>query len=280
MPVVTAIELITPDVAKDLLARNVLNRGVRTRQVRQIAEAMAAGRWDFNGESIKIAEDGTLLDGQHRLMGVCEAGVAIQMVVVRGLAAPAQDTMDTGRRRTLSDVLAIAGYVDAVALAAGINALHRYYQTNGFARSVSPTIPEALDLLKREPTIADSVKRARNVTNEIRGPVGVFAACHHVFASVDPRAADEFFRKLELGDELDQGDPIYHLRRHVLRTRKDRSYAKQPHHMAALMFKAFNLWRRGARVTLLTYKSGGSNPEAFPDLERPPGRRRKKAAKA
>jgi hypothetical protein len=267
MAVRTAIKDVTPEVAQRLLGRNSRNRPVRASHVRQLAEAMSSGRWDFNGESIKISQDGSLLDGQHRLMAIREAQVTVRMVVVEGLPTPAQDTVDTGRRRKLSDVLFIAGHPDANALATALNALHRYRTTGGFAPGASPTVREALELLEREPTLIESVRVARRVTKEIRGPIGVFAACHHIFSMVDQDAADEFFQKLQVGDELKRGDPIYHLRRHVLRTRQDRAYAKRPQHMGALTFKAFNLWRSGERVELLTYKSGGTAPERFPALD-------------
>jgi hypothetical protein len=273
----TAIKEVSPRMAQDLLGRNQRNRPVRVSHVRQLAEAMASGRWDFNGESIKIADDGTLIDGQHRLLALRDAGVSLPMVIVEGLPVPVQDTVDTGRRRKLSDVLFIAGYPDSNALATALNALHRYRETGSFGATSSPTIREALDLVEREPTIVESVRVARRVTKEIRGPIGVFAACHHVFAMVDQSAADEFFLRLQLGDELERGDPIFHLRRHVLRTRQDRAYAKRPQHMGALTFKAFNLWRSGEQVELLTYKSGGPNPERFPDLDDAPAPRKRRA---
>ena len=117
MSVKPSIERISPARAKALLARNQHNRVVRPAHVRQLTEAMTSGRWVFNGESIKIDEDGGLLDGQHRLIAICDSGVTGQVVVVEGLPRPVQDTVDTGRRRKLSDVLAIAGYPDASALA-------------------------------------------------------------------------------------------------------------------------------------------------------------------
>jgi hypothetical protein len=99
------------------------------------------GEWDLNGQTIKVSVDGALLDGQHRLEAVVHSGVTISSVVVRGLSPAARDTIDTGRRRRLADVLAIEGYPDAIALATGVNALYRLRKKVriDYARSTAPT---------------------------------------------------------------------------------------------------------------------------------------------
>jgi hypothetical protein len=266
MAVVPRIENISPARAKALLARNDHNRVVRANHVRQLTEAMVSGQWVFNGETIKLAEDGSLLDGQHRLMAIREAGVTVPMVIVEGLPNPVQDSVDTGRRRKLSDVLAIQGHPDVHALATALNSLYRYRTAGTFGRTVAPTTPQALDLLEREPGIIESVRVARRVTKEIKGPIGVFAACHHIFSELAPDEADEFFDKLRRGTNLGSQNPIFLLRRQIIKARLDRAYAQKPHHVAGLTFKAFIAWREGKTLRLLSYKSNGPNPERFPRL--------------
>lgn len=275
MAVQGRVASVTPALARQLLESNGRNRRVRQAQVEQFAKAMTNGSWDLNGETIKIADDGTVLDGQHRLMAIVLADVTVDLVLVEGLPVETQDSMDTGVRRKLSDVLSIAGVPDAMAVSTALNAYFRYKQTGSFEPHRSPTVREALALYADHPTLDDSVRVSRRVTKEIRGPIGVFAACHHIFAGVDQKAADEFFDRLALGDGLEQGNPIFHLRRHVVRTRQDRMYAKRPQHIAALTFKAFNHWRRGESISLLTYKSSGKAPEQFPILDISMPRRRK-----
>ena len=58
---------ITPELAHEWLGFNTHNRNIRQRIVTAYAADMTGGDWQWNGESIKFAEDGTLLDGQHRL---------------------------------------------------------------------------------------------------------------------------------------------------------------------------------------------------------------------
>ncbi|MCW3018705.1 MAG: hypothetical protein JWN10_1013 [Solirubrobacterales bacterium] len=256
------IERITPAKARKILRSNGHNRNLRRARVESFAEALSRGEWVLNGETIKIAEDGTLLDGQHRLEAVIAAGVSMRTVVVRALPVEAQDTVDTGRKRRLADLLTIEGHSDAHGLAATINMLHRYRagQRLDPSRSGAPTPQQALALVEEVPGLRDSVRAARKLTNEIGGPLGIFGALHSVFRGIDPRATDEFFARLEDGLELTKGDPVWHLRRSILHTRRDRHYAQTPYYMAAVIIKAFNYRRAGRTIDLLSFRSS----EPFP----------------
>lgn len=105
----TSIETITPQLAKDILANNRSNRSVNSTIVAHYADAISRGQWELNGESIKIAHDGRLLDGQHRLMAVIKSGIPIQTLVIRGLSPEVFDTLDQGRARTGGDLLSSMG---------------------------------------------------------------------------------------------------------------------------------------------------------------------------
>ena len=87
---------ITPAMAQEWAGLNTRNRPVRYTKVAQFARDMTAGKWMLNGETIKIASDGTILDGQHRLYACIQAEVPFETVVIRGLPMEAQDTIDTG----------------------------------------------------------------------------------------------------------------------------------------------------------------------------------------
>ena len=62
---------ITPTLAGEILRLNSNNRNVRDYMVRQYAQMMKEGRWDENSPAtISFYQDGTLADGQHRLLAV------------------------------------------------------------------------------------------------------------------------------------------------------------------------------------------------------------------
>lgn len=264
MAVTPEIRLVLPADAKALLARNDDNRTVRSKHVRQLSEAMRVGHWVFNGETIKIASDGTLLDGQHRLMAMVEAGVTLSMVVVEGLPRPVQNSIDTGRKRRLPEALHTRGYADVNWLASSLNALYRYRVTGAFGRGGTPTTPQAIELLEREPQIVDSLRVARIVYDEIRGLPAIFAASHRVFSDHDPEKAQEFFEKLRHGTNLGVRNPIWLLRRQMIRARLRPKYTLTPQMVAGLTFKAFVAWRDGRPVQLLSFRPA---VERLPSLE-------------
>lgn len=261
------VEPITPEEAEELLQANTHNRPLRAPRVDQLAEAMRRGEWIVNGETIKIAEDGTLIDGQHRLQAVVDSGVTIETLVIRGLPLEVQDTVDTGRRRRLADILSIEGYSDSHALGAALSMLHRFRTGKrvDYSHANAPSSQQALDLLEEEPQIMESVQIARRVTKAVGGPIGVFSALHLLFKEVDAGSTEEFYARLADGTRLEPDDPLLHLRNQLIKPRKDRNYVQSPHHIAGLTIKAFNQRREGRRVELLFFRKG----EKFPEIDPP-----------
>lgn len=100
------VETITPEIAKTMLGENVNNRRISRDNVNLFAREIRNGEWRFNGEAIKFGKDGRLLDGQHRLLAVIAADKPLTTLVIRGLEDETQQTMDSGKTRTLGDVLA------------------------------------------------------------------------------------------------------------------------------------------------------------------------------
>lgn len=100
-----SVEVITPEIAASLLERNTGNRAVRRAVVSQLARDMKRGHWQLSHQGIAIAPDGRLLDGQHRLNAIVEAGIPVRMVVARNVSPEAFAVMDRGKMRTLRDVL-------------------------------------------------------------------------------------------------------------------------------------------------------------------------------
>ncbi len=265
-----ALERITPEDAGVLLAANDHNRNIRPPRVTQLANAIRRGEWEVNGQTLKVAANGTLIDGQHRLHAVMESGIPIETLVMRDLPPEVQDTVDTGRKRRLADILKIEGYRDTHALAAAVNILYRYRSglRIDYSQAGAPSPPQAMELIAKEPQIVDSVKMARVLAKHLHGPIGVFSAMHCVFVQVDPEPAEEFFEKLKLGEELAKGDPVLHLRGQLNRPQKDRGYTQSPATVTGLICKAFNLRREGRRVNLLTFRKNEKIPPIDPPAQR------------
>jgi hypothetical protein len=259
---------VTPKMAREILARNTENRNLRPAYVRQLAAAMERGEWVLNGEPVQIAEDGMLLNGQHRLSAVVESGVTVQMVIIEGLAVSARRTMDMGTRRNLSDVLALHGKIDTTNLAAVLGLLHRY-RTGArvdFASRTAPTVPQALQLLEQEPGIEEAVTDARRIYRVCRLRMTVAAFLLYIFEEEDPGMGKRFFDAVCEPRREPEGSAAVVLRSHLDRVRAEPNYQFSSVVLLAVTIKAFNAWREGRSVEVLSYRPGGESPEQFPKI--------------
>lgn len=110
----TKIIEITPDIAREWLEKNTVNRNISPNRVYSYAEDIKKGKWQLNGESIKFNTAGRLVDGQHRLSAVVKANKPIKCVVMFDM--PEDITIyDRGRNRNEADCLIISGKSKEVA---------------------------------------------------------------------------------------------------------------------------------------------------------------------
>jgi multidrug resistance efflux pump len=79
------VEVITPEQAAEYLKNNAYHRKVKKKKVAEYMKEMVDGNWKLNGKTIVFDRDGRLLNGQHRLGAVAEAGVSLTTLVVRGV---------------------------------------------------------------------------------------------------------------------------------------------------------------------------------------------------
>ena len=73
---------VTPELALSWLNAGKSNRVVSNVHVYDLAAQMQTSRWRLNHNGIAFAEDGTLLDGLHRLHAVVHSGKTVPMIVV------------------------------------------------------------------------------------------------------------------------------------------------------------------------------------------------------
>ncbi len=259
---------VTPSMAAAMLKGNTENRNLRPAYVRQLAGAMQRGEWILNGEPIQIATNGLLLNGQHRLTAVVESGVTVKMLVVRGLPVSTRRTMDMGTRRNLSDVLALHGKVDTTNLAAVLGLLHRY-RTGvrvDFASRTAPTVPQALQLLDEEPGVEHALTEGRRIYRISHLRVTVSALLFYLFEEADPGQGRKFLDAVCEPRLEPDGSPARALRSYLDRVRTEPNYQFSSVILLAMTIKAFNAWREGRAVEVLSYRPGGDSPEQFPKI--------------
>jgi len=104
--IVTTTELMTPDLAKTMLAKNRKNRPVNWRKVDEFAEQMRCGEWRLHDQGIMLDTEDNILTGQKRLWAVIRSGVNIYMRVSRGNPPDTATVIDRGVPQSSRDLAA------------------------------------------------------------------------------------------------------------------------------------------------------------------------------
>ena len=122
----TSVITITPEMAKELLDLNKNNRGISPANVQKISNDMLSDGFKLNGETIKIYDDGTLADGQHRLMACVLTGKPFQTYIIRGIKKDVLPTIDAGKTRNAVEALNMTGCGIKSYMIAGLNWYFNY----------------------------------------------------------------------------------------------------------------------------------------------------------
>ncbi len=261
---------LTPQLAARWLEQNRTNRAYRQGVVGRLADSIRRGEWMLNGETIKFDWDGNVIDGQHRIGAVIEADRPIWVFVVRGLDPKSQATVDRGTRRTLADNLRLLGESYAPVLAAGINTYFRLIngtlKYGAYSGRYYPTIPQAISILEEHPRLREGLAIGHRLGNVLKLTTGATVATRYLFTQKSEQDAVYFYEKLLTGSALTEGDPILVLRNELLRDMTRVGERRlQMHEKCALLIKAWNAFRRGEKVERISWRSGGANPEEYPE---------------
>jgi len=274
---------ITPDLAREWIRRHEAavsaqraanggkardNRPLRDESgIEKYARDMKAGKWRRNGETLKIAWNGTVADGQHRLYACLRADVPFWSIVVTGVDPEDQDTIDTGLPRRLSDQFAINGEKNAALLASvtrwALRWLHGLRTTGG---GYQPTHTEMIDYQKVDPRLAMAAAyaaRAKTEFKPVRPPV--YAMAWMVLHGTDWNAAEVFMERVLDGAGLPSGHPVLALRNRMMNAKIPPVERLNEHEQLALFILAWNAFRDDRTMTRMQLPTGGLTARSFPE---------------
>lgn len=259
---------LTPELAASILDGNTQNRNIRQRVVDQYAGDMKRGDWEGeNGQSIVLAPDGCVIDGQHRLWAIVDSGTTQRMLLVSNVPMTAQVNMDTQAKRTFGDVLKLRGEAQGIELAAIVRRVTLWEA--GYRRNsggiYSPSHTELLMTLDQYPGLRRSVSSSLAARRVLAVPGSVLGLCHWLFDRLDSEDCEHFYALIRgEHDGLTKGHPVRVLHETIARVSGPR--ARLATDVAtAYVIKAWNAYRDGRDVGLLRYRPGGANPEPFPE---------------
>lgn len=260
---VTEIVTVTPVLATILLEKNPANRNISEIAVERIARDLKGGRWEFNGETIIVAKDGSLNDGQHRMKAVVETGMPLRTVMVFGAERSSRMTLDTGIARTVGHFLKMDGYHDTNALGSVANYVCQYRERQyiGAGGTNRPTKAEVLLAVKYYgQDMTDSLSFvSRNGVGAVCSK-SILAFSHWaIWRAAGRHAADDYLDKLIEGTELKKDNPVLYCRNRLIEMRGSARVGDK----VELILRAWNLYRRGDRAIRIPV-----NGRKLPDLEK------------
>ncbi len=212
------VAMVTPAMAAALLESDHGNRQVLLSHVESLARDMREGRWAFNPRPICLAANGRVLDGRHRLRAIIEAGVAVEMPIMRGLPEAAFDTYDRqhGQAPALAEIL--PGFGDGALLAAMANLLWRHERCPPGSPPGKASAAELRDILAQHPRLAEMRTFARRMVAYATPSALGYAA--YVIERENPVQGAAFLARLDGSLAEPPAHPVSRLRRRLLAMRR------------------------------------------------------------
>jgi len=260
----TSIRTITPSQAQKMLDDgNSGNRNPSQAHIRSLASQMANDQWVLNGESIKLNGDGTLIDGQHRLMASVRSNKSFKTIVVEGLPKDTQMTVDVGRSRTFSDTMRIQRSIvkHNAAISGAVRA------TIAFEKSDGTSTRNVVDLFgSRKPSFAEMLawfdahqkdfSEIGSMHDRLKNELPLVVAATGIVSLGARRAgygvqANEFFDVVRYGGQP-RDNPATLLRERILKS-NSRTARISRDLQVRLAVTAWNSWIQNAPMGVLRY---------------------------
>lgn len=224
-----AIEEVTPEMAKVWLAKSKGNRQIRDAYVLSLAVDLEAGRWVPEASDVVFDTTGALIDGHHRLSAIVMYEAPARMCVKRDVPPEARNVIDTGRTRSMTDLLGMYRNVDyPTARRSALNMAVRLLQADGSQRPMIRTL-DVYDVWMKQFkdgidwVIASTLQAGLSLAvgrSFSTGPVlGAFAFAH----KLNPAGVAKFHLSSVRGEGLSAGDPALALRNAILSDRAGRN---------------------------------------------------------
>lgn len=257
--------ILTPTMALELIQANKMNRPLDQNTVSRISRQILAGKWKFNGDTIKVSLDRNILDGQHRLHAVIETKQTIETLVVIDVEAEAFDTIDTLRKfRTLGDTVAVEGQAKyRQQIGQALAWLLRYERGTLIAYRAPQNRIENSDIKeawRANTNIVRAVERAAPLRRVVN--TGLLGFYYYLVSNQNAELAERMIETLNDPSRSAAKDPFFLLCQYLTG-----DAFKDAVRTIALMIKAANYAFNGSQIGTLEWRQQGTSPEKFPVLE-------------
>lgn len=115
------IEVVTPKMAGEYLAKNRNIRKISAQWVRYFEVLLRRGEFELTPDGVCFSPQGYLVNGQHRLQAIVNTGISAKMRVYEDVTPAQLAAMDQGRKRHVADITRLPRNItDALSLGARI----------------------------------------------------------------------------------------------------------------------------------------------------------------
>lgn len=248
------------------------NRTISKKTVARYANLMAYGRWLLTHQGLAFREDGSLEDGQHRLLAVIEAdkmkpGIVIPFRVTTNVPTGTFKVLDSNLRRSPGNILSSAvGAGNSFQVAATAKKFYCYMNIPfEFATSwASPPQWDSSmlpDVVEQYPCIQEAVSRVRS--KQFTGNLTAISTGMALAMELRPDTdVEKFIWRLETGLDPSPGEPAYMLREKLAVMSRMGQTAKADEQLAYFI-KAYNKYILGESILAFRF---APVKEGFPRL--------------
>lgn len=192
----SAFVLITETLAQEILSNcNPNNRPVSKTNVQKLTKEMLSGKWINGLTKIIFSQKDRFLDGQHRLSAIIQSKMSAVFDVTFNMTENAFGALDTNKKRSASDTLAVHGFKSLSTLSSMIRKINHYNTAKGNMWNINTPCDNDTTF-----QIANSNPRYQKIASmmdshkdfSIYGNKSDIATCYGVFANIDEALADAF----------------------------------------------------------------------------------------
>lgn len=206
---------MTQELVDALLALNTKNRNQRPLIISTYKRAVEGNLWVPTNQGIGVAASGFLVDGQHRLEALREAGYPpVLMLVVTGLPDEAMAAVDGGTNRTARDYMQFMFDTKVSALVSAV------LRTSMQARDeFSPIKYQPQEYAAHLEKLGNSISDIMKLEHVQRIPAAVVAALVDAHDKGYQSEVEAFTKALATGEMLERDNPALVLRNWIANTK-------------------------------------------------------------
>ncbi|AUR91844.1 hypothetical protein NVP1165O_44 [Vibrio phage 1.165.O._10N.261.51.B7] len=254
---------ITPEMAKEILKKNIKNRKLNKSHVSRLASEMLSGNWSYTGDAIKVSTDDVLVDGQHRLEAIIVSGVSVDIELITGVSSDSFSKIDSGLKRTAGQVVQMSGMKNPNCVAAIAKVMLNIKDNGGLNGkfAVSPKRYSNCVIHNEAVRIYDDVMESGIVAKMRKEKINTptQAAMFWLYMNNDKETVIKFVNHISNGLFDSSDDPCKRLKDKLIDMRGSTSMLFATTAMA-LTFKAWNAFVDGKKVKRLSHSLDSSFP--------------------